>query len=150
MYRGAENRFYLVREDVLSEAMTKTLEAKRLLESGTAKTVNEAVHSVDLSRSAFYKYRDGIYPFQTMVKEKIISISIHLDDRSGALSELLTLLAEVGCNILTIHQTIPLQGKANVTMSIETASANREIDGIIKALNKLDYVRQVNIIGSGA
>jgi chorismate mutase len=143
-------RYFLVREDVLSESMTKTLEAKALLESGQAKTVNQAVQAVDLSRSAFYKYRDGIFPFQTMVKEKIISISIHLDDRSGSLSELLTVIAIFGCNVLTIHQTIPLQGKANVTMSIETTTAKEGINEIIKALERLDYVRQVNIIGSGA
>jgi chorismate mutase len=143
-------RFYLVKEELLSEAMTKTLEAKELLESGKVSTVNQAVQTVDLSRSAFYKYRDGIFPFETMVKEKIVSISIHLEDRSGSLSSLLAILAELGCNILTIHQTIPLQGRANVTLSIETASAKEDINGILKALKKLEHVKQVNIIGSGA
>ncbi|WLD92228.1 ACT domain-containing protein [Alkalihalobacillus sp. AL-G] len=150
MDRREKDQFYLVREDVLSEAMTKTLEAKTLLETGKVKTVNQAVQSVDLSRSAFYKYRDGIFPFQTMVKEKIISIAIHLDDRSGSLSELLTVIATLGCNILTIHQTIPLQGRANVTMSVEIASAREDINGIIKELDRLEYVRKVNIIGTGA
>ncbi len=143
-------RFYLVREELLSEAMTKTLEAKELLESGKVSTVNQAVQAVDLSRSAFYKYRDGIFAFETMVKEKIVSISIHLEDRSGSLSSLLAILAELGCNILTIHQTIPLQGKANVTISIETASAKEDINGILKALKRLEHVKQVNVIGSGA
>ncbi|MCF6138084.1 ACT domain-containing protein [Pseudalkalibacillus berkeleyi] len=143
-------RFYLVREDLLSEAMNKTLDAKELLESGKVGTVNQAVQSVDLSRSAFYKYRDGVFPFETMVKEKIVSIAIHLEDRSGSLSTLLAVLANLGCNILTIHQTIPLQGRANVTISIETASAKEDINGILKALKKLEHVKQVNIIGSGA
>ncbi|WP_408007069.1 ACT domain-containing protein [Pseudalkalibacillus sp. A8] len=143
-------RFYLVREDVLSEAMTKTLEAKMLLETGKVSTINEAVRAVDLSRSAFYKYRDRIFPFETMVQKKIVSISIHLEDRSGSLSSLLRILAGLGCNILTIHQTIPLQGRANVTMSIETASSKEDINGILKSLEKLEHVRQVSIIGSGA
>ncbi|MGM7702171.1 ACT domain-containing protein [Pseudalkalibacillus sp. Hm43] len=143
-------RFYLVKEELLSEAMTKTLEAKELLESGKVSTVNQAVQAVDLSRSAFYKYRDGIFPFETMVKEKIVSISIHLEDRSGSLSSLLAILAELGCNILTIHQTIPLQGRANVTISIETASAKEDINGILKALKRLEHVKQVSVIGSGA
>ncbi|MCF6408650.1 ACT domain-containing protein [Pseudalkalibacillus salsuginis] len=147
-YKG--ERFYLVREDVLSEAMTKTLEAKMLLETGKVNTINEAVKAVDLSRSAFYKYRDRIFPFETMVQKKIVSISIHLEDRSGSLSSLLGILAELGCNILTIHQTIPLQGRANITMSIETASSKEDINGILKSLEKLEHVRQVNIIGSGA
>ncbi len=147
-YKG--ERFYLVREDVLSEAMTKTLEAKMLLETGKVNTINEAVKAVDLSRSAFYKYRDRIFPFETMVQKKIVSISIHLEDRSGSLSSLLGILAELGCNILTIHQTIPLQGRANITMSIETASSKEDINGILKSLEKLEHVRAVNIIGSGA
>jgi chorismate mutase len=144
------DQFYLVREDVLSEAMEKTLQAKSLIEHGKVKNVSEAVQQVGLSRSAFYKYRDGIFPFHTMVKEKIISLFINLEDRSGALSELLSTIAETGCNVLTIHQTIPLQGRANVTLSVETASMNNDINNLIKILKRLEAVEKVEIIGSGA
>ncbi|MGO4887428.1 ACT domain-containing protein [Anaerobacillus sp. MEB173] len=143
------DRYYLVREDMLSEAMQKTLEAKELLERGKAKTVFEAVNAVDLSRSAFYKYRDGIFPFHTMVKEKIITLSINLEDRSGNLSRLLSIIASAQANVLTINQTIPLQGRANITISIETASINIDIDELVKKLEKMEGVERVDLVGSG-
>lgn len=144
------DRFYLVREDILPEAMQKTLEAKALLDSGKVKKINEAVQAVDLSRSAFYKYKDAIFPFHTMVKEKIITLSIHLEDRSGALSRLLSVVAEVGSNVLTINQTIPLQGRATITLTIETASMNITIDQLVKKIQQLDAVERVELVGSGA
>lgn len=142
--------FYLVRADLLPEAMLKTLEAKALLDSGKVKKINEAVQAVDLSRSAFYKYKDGVLPFHTMVKEKIITLSIHLEDRSGSLSRLLSIVADAGSNVLTINQTIPLQGRATITLSIETASMNMEINHLVKQIQALDAVEKVELIGSGA
>ncbi len=144
------DEYYLVRADILPEAMQKTLDAKALLDSGKVKKINEAVQAVDLSRSAFYKYKDGIFPFHTMVKEKIITLSIHLEDRSGTLSKLLSVVAEVGANVLTINQTIPLQGRATITLSIETASMGVEIDKLVKEIQQLAAVEKVELIGSGA
>lgn len=143
-------KFYLVREDVLPEAMQKTLEAKQLLERGHAGSVWEAVRSVDLSRSAFYKYRDTVFPFHTVVKEKIITLFFHLEDRSGTLSQLLELVATCGGNILTIHQTIPLQGRANVTLSLNVTDMNVSLDEMLNRLKKLEFVEKVEVLGSGA
>ncbi|QPC47037.1 ACT domain-containing protein [Mangrovibacillus cuniculi] len=143
-------KFYLVREDVLPEAMKKTLDAKELLERGKVDSVWDAVHEVDLSRSAFYKYRDTVFPFHTMVKEKLVTLFFHLEDRSGTLSQLLQVVAENGCNILTIHQTIPLQGKANVTLSINMNEMNVTIDEFLSRLRKLEFVDKVEVLGSGA
>ncbi|MDN4072742.1 MULTISPECIES: ACT domain-containing protein [Fictibacillus] len=145
-----ERQFYMVRDDVLSESMQKTLEAKSLLDRGKVKTVAEAAEKVGLSRSAFYKYRDGIFPFHTMIKEKIITLSINLEDRSGALSSLLTIVASVGCNVLTINQTIPLQGRANVTLTIETNGLRGEINELLSTLNRMEAVERVEVIGTGA
>lgn len=143
------DQFYLVREDMLTEAMKKTLEAKALLESGKVKKINEAVQAVGLSRSAFYKYKDGISPFKTMVNEKIVTLSIHLVDRSGALSQLLALVASSGSNVLTINQTIPLKGRANVTMSIDSEPMTSSISELIDKVRALDAVEKVEIVGSG-
>uniref|UniRef100_UPI000B7D731E ACT domain-containing protein n=1 Tax=Staphylococcus aureus TaxID=1280 RepID=UPI000B7D731E len=121
------DHFYLVREDMLTDAMQKTLDAKALLESGKVKKVADAVQEVDLSRISFYKYKDAIFPFHTMLKEQIITLSIHLMDKSGTLSRLLGIVAEEGANVLTINQTIPLQGKANITVTIDTSSLTTEI-----------------------
>ncbi|UCZ54342.1 ACT domain-containing protein [Bacillus shivajii] len=144
------DQYYLVREDMLSEAMLKTIEAKRLLENGMYTKINDAVKEVDLSRSAFYKYKDGIFPFHTMVKEKIMTLSVHLEDRSGTLSKLLSIIAQTGANVLTINQTIPLQGRATITLSIETAALTTDVTVLLKKIEELDAVVKVELIGSGA
>ncbi|WP_226568062.1 ACT domain-containing protein [Bacillus stratosphericus] len=145
-----EETFYLVREDVLPDAMRKTLEVKKLLDRKKADSVADAVQIADLSRSAFYKYRDAVFPFYTMVKEQIITLFFHLEDRSGALSRLLQIVADSGCNVLSIHQTIPLQGRANVTLSISTAGMADDINTVMNQLRKLEFVEKVEILGSGA
>ncbi|MFB6468000.1 ACT domain-containing protein [Cytobacillus sp. Hz8] len=145
-----DRKFYLVREDVLPEAMKKTIEAKEMLERGKASSVGEAVQKVDLSRSAFYKYRDTIFPFHTMVKEKLITLFFHLEDQSGTLSHLLSVVATSGCNVLTIHQTIPLLGRANVTLSLNISEMEMDIDELLSRLRKLEFVEKVEVLGSGA
>ena len=146
----SDKQFYLVREDVLPEAMKKTLDAKLLIERGKSESVADAVQAVDLSRSAFYKYRDTVFPFQTVVKQRIISLFFHIEDRSGTLSHLLSTVASSGCNVLTIHQTIPLQGRANVTLSLDTASMNVELNEMLRRLKSLEFVDKVDVLGSGA
>ncbi|RLQ98072.1 ACT domain-containing protein [Falsibacillus albus] len=145
-----DQKFHLVRDDVLPEAMKKTLEAKKLLERGKVDSVWEAVRKVDLSRSAFYKYRDTVFPFHTVVKEKIITLFFHLEDRSGTLSHLLAIVAQHRCNILTIHQTIPLQGRANVTLSLNVTDMDINLDELVARLKRLEFVDTVEVLGSGA
>jgi chorismate mutase len=145
-----EQKFILVSEDVLPEAMKKTLEAKELLESGRASSIWEAVRLVELSRSAFYKYKDTVFPFHTMVKEKIVTLFFYLEDRSGTLSELLRVIASRSCNVLTIHQTIPIQGRANVTISLNVTDIPVTLEDLIKELQQFDFVNRIEILGSGA
>ncbi|NRD75980.1 ACT domain-containing protein [Bacillus sp. BRMEA1] len=145
-----DKKFYLVREDILPEAMKKTIEAKEMLERGKVESIGEAVQKVDLSRSAFYKYRDTVFPFSTISKERIVSLFFHLEDRSGTLSKLLSVVADSGCNVLTIHQTIPLQGRANVTLSLNTAHMTNEMDRLLSDLRKLEFVEKVEVLGTGA
>jgi chorismate mutase len=144
-----DKKFYLVREDVLPEAMKKTLEAKEMIERGKAESVWDAVNKVDLSRSAFYKYRDTVFPFHTIVKERLITLFFQLEDRSGTLSQLLGVVANSGCNVLTIHQTIPIQGRANVTLSLNVAQMAIEIDELLARLRRLEFVEKVEVLGSG-
>ncbi|CAM3458666.1 ACT domain-containing protein [Cytobacillus oceanisediminis] len=145
-----DKKFYLVREDVLPEAMKKTLDAKEMIERGKAESVWDAVQKVDLSRSAFYKYRDTVFPFHTVVKERLITLFFHLEDRSGTLSHLLGVVASSGCNVLTIHQTIPLQGRANVTLSLNVTGMGIDIDELLTRLRKLEFVEKVEVLGTGA
>ena len=93
MKQLGEGQFYLVREDVLTESMLKMLEAKRLLASGEESTIQDATKRVGLSRSAFYKYRDTVYPFESIARERILTIFIQLEDRKGSLATLLQIVS---------------------------------------------------------
>ncbi|SOC02501.1 ACT domain-containing protein [Ureibacillus xyleni] len=150
MKNVANQRYYLVREDVLTDAMQKTLQAKHLLQSGAVSSIWDAVKEVDLSRSAFYKYRDAVFPFHSIVRERILTIFIQLQDEKGALAKLLEIITEAHCNVLTIHQTIPIQGRANVTLSLDVTSMIMELDQLIQLLKKLEFVESAEVISSGA
>lgn len=145
----ANDKFYLVREDILPEALVKTMQAKELLAKGKVKTVHEAVEAVGLSRSAFYKYKDGIFPLSKLEKERLVTLSLDLEHRSGILSKVLGTIAGVDGNVLTIHQTIPLQGMANVVLSVDTSSMGERLSELIDRLNDQDGVQRAQIIGQG-
>ncbi len=150
MKNVANQRYYLVREDVLTDAMQKTLEAKHLLQSGAVSSIWDAVKEVDLSRSAFYKYRDAVFPFHSIVRERILTIFIQLQDEKGTLAKLLEIITVAHCNVLTIHQTIPIQGRANVTLSLDVTSMEIELDELLQQLKKLEFVESAEVISSGA
>ncbi len=150
MKNVADQRYYLVREDVLTDAMHKTLEAKHLLQTGAVTSIWDAVKQVDLSRSAFYKYRDAVFPFHSIVQERILTVFLQLEDRKGTLARLLTTVTDTHCNVLTIHQTIPIQGRANVTLSLDVTAMDVELDELIQSLKKLDFVESAEVISSGA
>ncbi|MGK7377874.1 ACT domain-containing protein [Planococcus sp. 1R117A] len=145
----SEQRFYLVREDVLTEAMVKTLEVKRLLQRDRM-SILDAVNKTGLSRSAFYKYRDAVFPFHSIVRERILTVFLQLEDRSGTLATLLQTVAEARCNILTIHQTIPIQGRANVTLSLDVTAMEMDLDTFLQQLKKLDFVESAEVVSSGS
>jgi chorismate mutase len=145
----SEQRYYLVREDVLTEAMVKTLEVKKLLQRDRM-SILDAVAQTGLSRSAFYKYRDAVFPFHSIVKERILTVFLQLEDRSGTLATLLQSVAKMGCNILTIHQTIPIQGRANVTLSLDVTAMDVELDMFLQQLKKLDFVESADVVSSGS
>ena len=138
----------LVKWSFLPEVMQKTLQAKQLLATQEAKTVNEAVQRVGISRSAFYKYKDGLFPVNTP-REEIITLSMHLTHRAGVLSNVLSAMAACGGNVLTIHQTIPLQGIAHVVISLEMTRPEHTISDVLAAIRRLDGVHNVQMIGRG-
>lgn len=150
MKNVANQRYYLVREDVLTDAMQKTLEAKALLQKGAVASIWDAVKEVDLSRSAFYKYRDAVFPFHSIVQERILTLFLQLQDRKGSLAKLLETISEAYCNVLTIHQTIPIQGRANVTLSLDVTNMNVDLNELIQILKRLDFIESAEVISSGA
>jgi chorismate mutase len=145
----SEEQFVLVRLDMLPEAVQKTLEAKHLLETGKVITVQEAVDQVGLSRSSFYKYKDSVFPFNKMVNEKIVTLSMVLEHRAGVLSNVLSYLAQNEASVLTIHQTIPLNGQANVSMSVDTMHLNKDLNQVVQGLKGLKGVQRALVISSG-
>lgn len=146
---GKKETYYLIRSDMLPEAIQKTVEAKSLLASGVVQTVQEAVDQVEMSRSSFYKYKDGVYPFNALMKEKIVTVALTLEHRAGILSSILTYLARKKGNVLTIHQTIPLQGVAGVTMSLDTAQLIEDVTSFVEGLEKLDGVIRATLVSRG-
>jgi chorismate mutase len=142
-------RFFLVREDILPEAVLKTIRVKELLQNGEASTVHEAVDKIGLSRSAFYKYKDGVYPLSRMDRERIVTISMNLEHRSGVLSKVLAVIAEMEGNVLTIHQTIPLQGVANVVLTVDSSLMGENVHRMLDAIASQDGVRKATVIGQG-
>lgn len=142
-------RYYLVREDILPDAVLKTMQVKELLAQGEVKTVHEAVEQVGLSRSAFYKYKDGIYALNKLEKERIVTISMNLQHRSGILSKMLAMVASYEGNVLTINQTIPLQGMANVVISVDTSTMGGNMPLLLEALGQMEGVKRAQIIGQG-
>jgi chorismate mutase len=144
-----QERYYLIREDILPEGVLKTVQAKELLASGEVKTIHDAVEQVGLSRSAFYKYKDGIHPLSKLERDRIVTISMDLAHRAGILSRVLTMIATMEGNVLTIHQTIPLQGMANVVISVETSLMEDSIRTLLDQIQAQDGVKRASIIGQG-
>lgn len=150
MKRLGDGRFYLVREDSLTDSMLKTIEVKRLLTNGEEKTIQEAVKKVGLSRSAFYKYRNTVFPFESIARERILTVFIQLEDRKGALAILLGIVSDAKCNVLTIHQTIPVQARANITLSLDVTAMTLTMEKFLQRLKTPDFVESVSLISSGA
>ena len=139
--------FYLVREEILPEAIKKTIKVKDMLKRGEARTINEAVEKMELSRSAYYKYKDYVFPFYEASQEKIITLSLLLDHKSGVLSRVLNTIAGERGSVLTINQGIPLQGVANATVSIETANLSVDLEALLDKLRMVDGVKRLEVLG---
>ena len=141
-----KNEYYIVDREALPEVYGQVVEAKRLLASGKADTVQEAVDMVGISRSSFYKYKDMIEPFTDMVRRKTVTIAAKLEDMPGLLPKFLLVLEEAGVNILTIHQAIPINGLADVSLSMEVLEEAWRIDEIMAALKSAVGVHEIQIL----
>ena len=129
-------KYYIIEASALPEVFLKVAEAKRLLSTGEASTVNEATQMTDISRSAFYKYRDAILPFQNMMTGRIITFQFMLHDEPGVLSLILGIIAQNSANILTINSIIPTNGCALVTISAETSEVPVTLEELLHILGR--------------
>ena len=142
-----KDKFYLVQEDILPEAIKKTIKVKEILKLGEAKTINEAAERMDLSRSAYYKYKDYVFPFYEIAQGKIVSITVSMSNDPGMLSSILRAIAESNGSILTINQDIPLQGIANVTIAFETKDLSTTLEECLDNIRSIRGILKVEILG---
>ena len=143
----AKTNYYLVREEILPEAIKKTIKVKELLKKGEVRTINEAVEMLNLSRSAYYKYKDYVFPFYEASKEKIVTLALLLEHRSGVLSNVLKVLANEHGSVLTINQGIPLPGVANATLSIETMELAVDLEALLDKIRVIEGVKRLEVLG---
>ena len=143
---ASKPKYYIVEASALPEVFLKVAEAKRLLSTGEAATVNEATKMTDISRSAFYKYRDSVLPFQNMMTGRIITMQLLLHDQPGLLSEILGVLAATRANIITINSIMPTNGTAVVTISAETNELTVSIEELLNTLGEMDGVVKAEVL----
>ena len=137
---GKTIKYYIVAADALPEIFVKVAEAKRMMQAGEADTVGEATRLAGISRSAFYKYKDSVRPFNDMKSEHIITFQAMLKDSAGVLSRVLAVFAASGANILTINQSIPTNGCAAVTISAETSEMAESLEQLVADAGNVDGV----------
>lgn len=140
-------KYFVVKEKALPEVLLKVVEAKRLLASEKVMTIQEATEQIGISRSSFYKYKDDIFPFHENEKGQTITLVVQMDDTPGLLAEILKEVAEYGTNILTIHQSIPLNGVATLTLSVEILSTTGNISEMIAEIEEHSGVHYLKIVG---
>ena len=141
-----EVKYYIVAASALPEVFIKVAEAKRMMQTGEADTVGDATKKAGISRSAFYKYKDSVQPFNDMKAEHIITFYGMLKDNTGVLSHVLGIFASSGANILTINQSIPTNGCAAVTISAETSGMEQTLESLIAAASAVEGVIRFEIM----
>ena len=143
---ASKPKYYIVEASALPEVFLKVAEAKRLLSTGEAATVNEATRMTDISRSAFYKYRDAVLPFQNMMAGRVITLQLLLHDQVGLLSRLLDVFADTNVNILTINSIVPTNGTAVVTISADTIDINTTLEEKLPMLRNFPGVVKAEVL----
>ena len=141
-----KSKYFVVKQKAVPEVLLKVVEAKKLLETERAITVQEATDKVGISRSSFYKYKDDIFPFHDNSQGTTITLTFQMDDEPGILSDVLKIIAEYRANILTIHQSIPINGIASLTLSIQVLQTTGDISRMIEQLEGQTSVHHVKIL----
>lgn len=142
-----KTKYYVVREKAVSEVLLKVVKAKRILDSEQVTTVQEATEQVGISRSSFYKYKDDIFPFHDQAKGRTVTFILQMDDKPGILSDILRTIAEFRGNILTIHQSIPINGIATLTLSVEILPEAGDAEDMIGQMEQQTGVHYLKILG---
>lgn len=140
------SEYYVLKKKAVPEVLLSVVEAKRLLETHKVATIQEAVEKVNISRSSFYKYKDDIMEFHDNSQGTTITVTFAIDDTPGILSDVLKIIAEHGANILTIHQSIPINGTASLSLSIQILENTRDISNMLSEMEAKEGVHGVKLI----
>ncbi len=138
--------FFVLKEKAVPEVLLKVVEAKRLLDSGKMTSVQDATEMVGISRSSFYKYKDDIFPFHENAKGKTVTMVIQLDDEPGILSLVLKTIADFHANVLTIHQSIPVNGIASLSLSIDVFPATGDVEVMKNSIESVQGIHYAKIL----
>lgn len=141
-----ETKYFVVKQKAIPEVLLKVVEAKRLLEAEKVPTIQDAVDAVGISRSSFYKYKDDIFQFHDNAQGTTITLTFQMDDEPGLLSDLLKIIAEYQANILTIHQSIPINGIASLSLSIQVLQTTGNISQMIAQMETQKGVHHVKLL----
>ena len=141
-----KTKYFVLKQKAVPEVLLKVVEAKRWLDSGKAVSVQEAAENVGISRSSFYKYKDDIFPFHDNAKGKTITMVIQLDDEPGLLSVVLRIVADYHANILTIHQSIPVNGIASLTLSVDVLNETGDISQMVDTIEQQQGIHYLKIL----
>jgi len=139
-------RYFVVKQKAIPEVLLKVVEAKSLLESEKVMTVREAIDSVGISRSSFYKYKDDIFEFHDNFQGTTLTLTFQMDDEPGLLSDVLKIIADFGANILTIHQSIPINCVASLSISVQVLPTTRDVAQMIEEMERQKGVHHVKIL----
>jgi chorismate mutase len=142
-----KKNYFVVRERAVPDVLLRVVEAKKLLDSGKAATIQEATERLGISRSSFYKYKDDIFPFHEQAKGKTITFILQMEDEPGILSNVLQTIASKKGNILTIHQSIPINGIASLTLSVEILPGEGDAEAMVEDIEQMDGVYDLKIMG---
>lgn len=140
------NGYFVVKKKAIPEVLLKVVEAKRLLETGKVQSVHEAAERVGISRSSFYKYKDDIFQFHDNAQGTTITLTFQMDDEPGLLSDVLKVIADFKANILTIHQSIPINGVASLSISVQVLPATGDVSEMLGTLEQKQGVHYVKVL----
>jgi len=141
-----DDRYYVVKKRALPEVLWKVVEAKRLLETGRVGTINEAVDRIGLSRSSFYKYKDDILPFHENMKGKTFTYVLQMEDMPGVLSGVLKKIADYRMNLLTIHQAVPINGVATLTLSVDVLRESGDVAAMVGEIEAMEGIYYMKVL----
>lgn len=143
-----ETKFYTVKRRALPEVLLKVVEVNRLLQSGKARTVRQAIDCVGISRSSYYKYKDDIFPMHEKIQGKTITFVMEMEDRPGLLAHILEKVAACQVNVLSIHQSIPVHSIALVTLSVRVLPVSEDVPGLFERIEHAEGIHNLKIVSA--